>query len=98
MMYNYGPGAGIGFFGLILMIVFWAILVWLIVILLRSIFHTNKDRWIHDYKNCHWHDHDVQKTESPILEKNTPLDILKERYAGGDISKAEFEEKKKDIM
>ncbi|OGV95649.1 hypothetical protein A2W24_07065 [Microgenomates group bacterium RBG_16_45_19] len=30
-------------------------------------------------------------------ENKTPLEILKERYAGGEINKKEFEEMKKDL-
>ena len=31
-------------------------------------------------------------------ERKSPLDVLKDRYARGDISREEFEEKKKDLQ
>jgi putative membrane protein len=38
-----------------------------------------------------------QKSNRNQPDNKTPLDILKERYARGEISKQEFEEKKKGI-
>ena len=35
---------------------------------------------------------------SGTIEKRTPLDIAKERYARGEISKEEFEQLKKDLL
>ncbi len=37
------------------------------------------------------------KDEIGIQKKDTPMDILKKRYASGEISKEEFEEMKKDL-
>ena len=91
MMYNNlgwgGMMGGLGFgFGWIFMILFWVIIIWAIVALVRG------GGWGY---GCGGHSHGEHKQDG--TSKNSALDILKERYAKGEINKQEYEEKKKDL-
>lgn len=78
-----GLGYGIGFgFGWIFMILFWGLVIWGILTLVRGTAG----------RGC-WGGHcDAYRRES-----NKALDILKERYAKGELSKEDFERMKKDL-
>jgi putative membrane protein len=79
-----GPGMmgnwGMGWFGMIFMMVFWVLVIVGLVFLIK---------WL------------IQTTSSGKASEQTgsrAIEILKERFARGEIDKAEFESKKKDLL
>lgn len=74
--YNYGPDYMFGF-GWVFMLVFWALIVWGVVALIKGF--NNSDH------------HNKQ-------DEDKAFSLLRERYAKGDLSKKEYEEKKSDLM
>lgn len=92
-MYNnlgWGWNGMMGFgFGWIFMIIFWGLIIWGIIALIR---HGGCCGIGHGA-----HGNGESKKNLPA-GRQVPLDILKERYAKGEINKQEFEEKKKDLQ
>lgn len=76
-MMNYGYQT-LGFFGPLFMVLFWALIIFGVIALVKWSGSSSRDV-------------DTKKDK-------TPLEILKERYAKGEIDKKEFEEKKKSLM
>ena len=81
MNFGFGPFGG---FGWIFMIVFWGLIIWAIIAVIRG--------GLGKGHMCgHGHGDDAHGKDK------SPLEILKERYAKGEIDKKEFEERKKDL-
>jgi putative membrane protein len=72
MMYGYGGGWFMG----IVMIIFWGLIIWGIIALVRHFSRAGQ--------------YDAQG--------NSAIEILKRRYAQGEITKDEYEEKKRDLI
>lgn len=76
MGYYGGSGFGLGgsFFGGILTLAFWVLVIWAVVAFVRS----------------------TSKQDGSVGHKrSSAMDILEERFAKGEISKEEFEERRK---
>lgn len=76
-----GPGMmggyGGGWFMPIIMIVFWGLVIWGIVALVRGV---------------------SAGSGGASAQADSPLEILKRRYARGEIAKQEYEERKKELV
>ena len=84
--YHMGPGMmggyGTGWFGGIFMIIFWVLIIVGLVFLIEWLVQSTKG-----HSSPGW-------TGSPARA----FEILKERYAWGEINKQEFDEKKRDLL
>ena len=81
MMNLSGGGFGKGaMFGWFFMLLFWLLIIFGIIWLVKNLAGNNNDR------------QDANRKQSKAL------DILKERYARGEIDKKEFEEKKQELI
>lgn len=85
--YNYGLGGMFGFGG-IFMIIFWGLIIWGIIALVRG--NSHGSHCGHGEQGG-YNDHDRKNEDKSMA-------ILNERYAKGEISKQEYEGKKKDIL
>ncbi len=73
-----GLGMGYGFFGWLMIFLFWVLVIAAVVLGVR---------WFIDQG----------KLKGSSVEE-TPLDILKKRYASGEIDKEEFETMRRELM
>ena len=84
--YRMGPGMmgewGMAWFGWIFMIIFWVLIIVGLVFLVKWLAQSTK----------------AASTYGRGEPSSRALEILKERYARGEINKQEFEEKKKDLL
>lgn len=86
MYHQYSSYAHPSIFGIIIPILFWVLIIGLIIIVVR------RSVWRHGHD---WHGYHSKM--NAMMGGKSALDIVKERYAKGEINKQEFEEKKKDL-
>ena len=79
------------FFGGFFMIIFWVVVIFFAVWLVREMSGTHKKQ------DGSAHHGNLSSRADLTTGHRTALDILNERYAKGEIDRKEFEEKKKDL-
>lgn len=84
MMWNWGEFGGWGMgFGFLFMILFWALVILGIVALVRWLMQESQARREQDGR--------------ALPRDKTPLEIVQERYARGEIDREEYEQKRRDL-
>jgi len=86
--WEHGYDGGMSVFGGILMMVFWVAII--VGIVLLVVWLTRQVAGGHCFSGGHGAGHEVGHGD-------TAIDIVNQRYARGEIDKAEFEQKKKDL-
>ncbi|MDX9914152.1 MAG: SHOCT domain-containing protein [Candidatus Moranbacteria bacterium] len=82
--YNMGWGGGLSFgFGWIFMLLFWGLIVWAIIVLAKNLANGNC---------C------GTKQNKDGQNEGNAINILKERYAKGELSKEDFDRMKNDLQ
>lgn len=85
--HGYGVGWGGWIVGGLMMLAFWGVIVMLAVMLFRSLVGPRRE------------EHTSTSPDVPAaLPAKGALDILKERYARGEITKQEYEQMREDIL
>lgn len=98
-----GPWTWIGLsLGWALMLVFWGLIIWAIIALIRyalrgdrHYYHTDP-RYEKYRQGFHSERENMERGRSD--RNDSSVNILKERYARGEIGREEYEEKRRDIM
>ena len=85
--WTYGPryystNYGFNILSFVFQVLFWGLVIFLIIKL---------------FKSCHYYKNEQINGVEQIDSKNNNLEIVKERYAKGEIDKKEFEQLKKDL-
>lgn len=81
MMYGFGY-MPFGFFGWLFMLAFWVFVVWAIIVFVKWAAGMNRG---------------VNPSGESSRRGPSPLEILQERYARGEITKREYDQKKADL-
>jgi uncharacterized membrane protein len=106
---NYGgfmgmDGFGVGL-GLIFTLLFWALIIWAVISLIQYFARPREERGHHkrgeygEYGPRHWDRYGYTYRDNKEADRENArwVEILKERYAKGEISKEEYDQKRADI-